>query len=160
METPLKGGAIISGLQAHPFTRAFWPDHIARLAPMASETRFDAGEIIFQEGDHSSFFYLILSGNVALEVVSPGRPIRISTLYTGDVLGWSSVTEDDSKQFQARALEPIHALAFDGARLRHACERDYAFGFAFMRAMAAVLSSRLHAVRAQLLESYTPVGSA
>ena len=149
-----------SVLQSHSFTKAFWPDHIARLAPMASEIHFDAGEIIFQEGDHSSFFYLIVSGNVALEVVAPGRPIRVATLYAGDVLGWSSITDDDSKQFQARALEPIHALAFDGARLRHACERDYAFGFAFMRAMAAVLSGRLHAVRAQLLETYTPVGSA
>jgi CRP/FNR family cyclic AMP-dependent transcriptional regulator len=147
-------------LQGHPFTRAFWPDHIARLAPMASETRFDPGELIFQEGDHSSFFYLIVSGNVALEVVAPGRPVRVATLYSGDVLGWSSITDDDSKQFQARALEPVHAIAFDGARLRHACERDYAFGFAFMRAMAAVLSGRLHAVRAQLLETYTPVGSA
>ena len=151
---------MISALQSHPFTKAFWPDHIARLAPMASETRFDADEIIFQEGDHSSFFYLIVAGNVALEVVAPGRPIRVATLYAGDVLGWSSITDDDSKQFQARALEPIHAIAFDGARLRHACERDYSFGFAFMRAMAAVLSGRLHAVRAQLLESYTPVGIA
>ena len=147
-----------SELERHPFTKAFWPEHIARLASMASETRFDAGEMIFQEGDHSSLVYLIVEGNVALEVVTPGRPVRIATLYAGDVLGWSSITDDDSKQFQARALEPVHAIAFDGARLRHACEQDYAFGFAFMRAMAKVLSERLHAVRAQLLESYTPVG--
>jgi CRP/FNR family cyclic AMP-dependent transcriptional regulator len=147
-------------LERHPFTKAFWPDHIARLAAMASEARFDAGEIVFQEGDHSSFFYLIVQGNVALEVVAPGRPVRVATLFAGDVLGWSSITEDDSKQFQARALEPVHAIAFDGARLRHACEKDYAFGFAFMRAMASVLSARLHAVRAQLLESYTPLGAA
>jgi CRP-like cAMP-binding protein len=147
-------------LEQHPFTKAFWPDHIARMASMASAARFDAGEVIFEEGDHSSFLYLLVEGNVALEVVTPGRPVRVSTLYAGDVIGWSSVTEDDSKQFQARALEPVRAIAFDGARLRHACERDYAFGFAFMRAMAAVLSTRLHAVRGQLLEAYTPVGTA
>ena len=149
---------MITELERHPFTRAFWPDHISRLAAMASEARFDAGEIVFEEGDHSSFFYLIVTGNVALEVATPGRPVRVATLYAGDVLGWSSITEDDSKQFQARAMEAVHAIAFDGARLRHACERDYAFGFAFMRAMATVLSARLHAVRTQLLDSYTPVG--
>ena len=144
-------------LAEHPFTRGFWPEHVARLAAMAAEVRFAAGELIFQEGDHSSFFYLLISGNVALEVVSPGRPVRVATLLAGDVLGWSSVTGDNGKQFQARALEPVDALAFDGARLCHACEQDYAFGFAFMRAAVGVLSNRLHSVRGQLLDVYSPV---
>jgi CRP/FNR family cyclic AMP-dependent transcriptional regulator len=146
-------------LQKHPFTKGFWPEHVARLAAMASETRFVPGELIFREGDHSSLFYLIISGNVALEVVPPGRPVRIATLYPGEVLGWSSVTGDNGKQFQARALEDVHALAFDGARLSHACEQEYAFGYAFMRAILSVMSERLHAIRAQLLDAYTPVGA-
>lgn len=148
----------MTALSEHPFTKTFWPDHLARLAAMAAEVRFETGELIFQEGDHSSFFYLLEDGNVALEVTTPGHPIRIATLYSGEVLGWSSVTGDDSKQFRARALEPVRAIAFDGARLRHACEQDYAFGFAFMRAVVQVLSARLRATRAQLLEAYTPVG--
>src|SRR3982750_655114 len=101
----------------HPFTERFWPERGARLASMASEAHFAPGELIFQEGDHSSFFYLLVSGNVALEVVSPGRPVRVATLLAGDVLGWSSITGDNGKQFQARALEPVHAVALDGARL-------------------------------------------
>ena len=148
-------------LQAHPFTHGFWPDHIARLAAMASQVSFRPGELIFHEGDHSSFFYLLVTGNVALEVIPPGRPVRIATLYPGEVLGWSSVTGDtDSKQFQARSLDPVTALAFDGARLRHACEEDYAFGFHFMRAILNVTSGRLHAMRAQLMDLYAPVATA
>ncbi|MBZ5727886.1 MAG: Crp/Fnr family transcriptional regulator [Acidobacteriia bacterium] len=145
-------------LQEHPFTKGFWPDHIARLAAMASETHFVPGELIFHEGDHSSFFYLLISGNVALEVVSPGHPVRVATLVAGEVLGWSSVTGDNGKQFQARALEEVHALAFDGARLGHACQEDYVFGFWFMRAILTVMTERLHAIRVQLLDAYTPVG--
>ena len=149
---------IVTGLlKQHPFTAGFWPEHVARLAAMASEARFLPGELIFHEGDHSSLFYLLISGNVALEVLSPGRPVRVSTLYAGEVLGWSSVTGDNGKQFQARALEEVHALAFDGARLCHACEEDYAFGFWFMRAILSVMSGRLHAIRTQLLDAYTPV---
>lgn len=147
-------------LSQHPFTAGFWPDHLARLADMASEAHFRAGELIFHEGDQSSLFYLLVSGNVALEVVDPGRPVRISTLYAGEVLGWSSITAAHDKQFQARSLENVHALAFDGARLRHACEEDYAFGFRFMRAAVNVISGRLHSVRAQLLDSCTPVAAA
>lgn len=149
---------IISGmLTGHPFTAGFWPDHIAHLAAMASEVHFLPGELIFHEGDHSSFFYLLISGNIALEVTAPGHPVRVSTLYAGEVLGWSSVTGENGKQFQARALENVHALAFDGARLCHACEQDYAFGFRFMRAILSVMSGRLHSIRIQLLDAYTPV---
>jgi len=144
-------------LKDHPFTKDFWPDHLARLAAMASEVHFQPGELIFHEGDHSSFFYLLVSGNVALEFVCPGHPLRVATLFAGEVLGWSSVTGDNGKQFQARALEQVHALAFDGARLRHACSDDFAFGYRFLDAILSVLSGRLHSVCAQLLGAYTPV---
>ena len=145
-------------IKSHPFAEGFWPDHVARLSAMGSEIHFRPGEVIFHEGDHSSFFYLLSSGNVALEVLSPGRPVRVATLYAGEVLGWSSVTgEADGKQFQARALEDVHAIAFDGARLRHACEEDYAFGFWFMRAILKVMSGRLQAIRVQLVDSYSPL---
>ena len=147
-------------LQTHPFTEGFWPDHLARLSAMASEVRFRPGELIFREGDHSSFFYLLISGNVALEAVSPGRLLRVTTLYAGEVLGWSSVMENhNGKQFQARSLEEVHALAFDGERLRHACEEDYVFGFWFMRAILNVMFGRMHAIRAQLMGAYSPVAA-
>src|ERR1039458_1086356 len=53
----------------------------------------------------------------------------------------------------------FHDGDFDGARLRHACERDYAFGFALMRAILTVMAERLHSIRVQLLDKYTPVGA-
>ena len=143
-------------LRSHRFTDGFWPEHVSLLAEMASRTHFKSGELIFLEGETSSLFYMIVTGTVALEVQTPGHSVRVATLYPGDILGWSSITGDNGKQFQARALEEVHALAFDGARLCHACQEDYAFGFFFMRAILAVTSNRLHAIRAQLLDAYTP----
>lgn len=146
-------------LREHPFTEGFWPEHIERLATMASVARFAAGELIFHEGDHSSLFYLVVEGNVALEVVTPGRAVRVSTLFSGDVLGWSSVVDAESKQFQARALEAVRAIGFDGARLRHACEADFSLGYALMRSVVKVMANRVHATRQQLQEVYTPVAA-
>jgi CRP-like cAMP-binding protein len=149
---------MVETIKCHPFAEGFWPDHIARLGAMGSEVHFRRGELIFHEGDRSSFFYLIVSGTVALEVLSPGRPLRVTTVYEGEVLGWSSVTgEEEGKQFQARALDDVAAIAFDGARLRHAFEEDYAFGFRFMRAIVKVMSGRMQAIRTQLVDTYTPV---
>jgi CRP-like cAMP-binding protein len=146
-------------LREHPFTEGLWPEHIARLAEMASVARFAPDELIFHEGDHSSLFYLLIEGNVALEVVTPGRAVRVSTLFGGDVLGWSSVVDTDCKQFQARALEPVRAVGFDGARVRHACEADYSLGYALMRAVVKVMANRVHATRQQLQEVYSPVAA-
>jgi CRP/FNR family cyclic AMP-dependent transcriptional regulator len=160
-EVLMSTDVIASILHSHPFTEGFWPDHIARLSNMAAEVRFRPGEAIYREGDHSSLFYLLIDGNVALEVMSPGRAVRVATLYAGEVLGWSSVMDGhNGKQFQARALEEGHTLAFDGERLRHACEEDYAFGFWFMRAILKVMSGRMHAIRAQLVDVYSPVAAA
>ena len=144
-------------LREHPFLEGFEPEHIGKLAAMASEVRFGKGELIFREGDESSFFYLLLSGSVALETTTAGRTLRIVTLGHGEELGWSSVTPSHRKQFQARSMEETQALAFDGVRLQHACEEDCRFGFALMRAMLRVVTRRLQSTRLQLLDMYSPV---
>ena len=103
-------------LRQHPFSEGFWPEHVQLLSEMAAETHFASGELIFQEGDRSSLFYLLLEGNVALEVIAPGHPVRVATLVSGEVLGWSSITGDPGKQFQARtgssARSPLTASAW------------------------------------------------
>ena len=58
----------------------------------------------------------------------------MQTLFAGDELGWSALLMGGSgKQFQARALERVEALAFEGADLLAACREDTAFGFALMQ---------------------------
>ena len=150
---------LIQALKEIAFTEGFQPGHIDKLADMAGEVHFAKNELIFREGDASSLFYLLLAGKVALDVTAAGRTIRIATLATGEELGWSSLTPDHTKRFQARVLEPVRALAFDGARLLHACEDDTAFGYAMARALLKVVAQRLHATRVQLLDVYTPVRS-
>ena len=146
-------------LREHPFLQDFAAEHIHRLAAMASEVRFGKGELIFREGDESSFFYLLLAGKVALETNAPGRIVRIVTVGPGEELGWSSVTPSHSKQFQARSLEETRAVAFDGVRLQHACEEDCRFGYTLMTAMLRVVAHRLQSTRLQLLDMYSPVSA-
>lgn len=146
-------------LREHPFLEGFRAEHIDQLAGMASEVRFAKGEIVFREGDESSFFYLVLSGTVALETTTPGRILRVATLGRGEELGWSSVTSRHSKQFQARCLEETRALAFDGVRLLHACEQNCGLGYALMVAMLRVVAQRLQSTRLQLLDMYSPAAA-
>ena len=146
-------------LRAHPFLEGFRPEHIDKLAAMGSEVRFGKGEMIFREGDESSFFYLLVSGTISLETTTPGRIVRITTLGHGEELGWSSVTPRHTKQFQARSLEETRAVAFDGVRLLHTCEEDCRFGYALMCAMLRVVTHRLQSTRLQLLDMYSPLSA-
>ncbi len=144
-------------LQRHPFVEEFRPEHIEKLAALAKEVRFERDHVIFHEGDDAHDFYLIVEGRVALEIEAPGHTFRVQTLHEGDELGWSAVLMGRGKHFQARALQPVHALAFDGVTLLDAFRDDPAYGFAFMYRMLGVVSERLQATRLQVLDMYSPV---
>jgi CRP/FNR family transcriptional regulator, cyclic AMP receptor protein len=139
-----------------PFFRGLRYEHLETLQTLAHEVRFDRDQIIFREGDESSFFYIILSGRVSLEVTALGRTLRVQTVGEGEEFGWSSMLPSQGKQFQARALDALKALAFDGARLREACDEDPVFGYALMKRLVGVVSERLGALRVQLLDLYAP----
>jgi CRP-like cAMP-binding protein len=144
-------------LARHPFTHGMGGPAIEKLAALARTVGFTRNEVIFREGDDIHDFFLITSGRVALEIVSDGVPHRVHTLSAGDELGWSAVLMGQGKYFQARALEPVEALAFDGGELLALCERDPAFGFKLMHRLLGVVAERLQATRLQLLDMYWPV---
>jgi CRP/FNR family cyclic AMP-dependent transcriptional regulator len=148
---------LLAVLHKHPFVEEFQPEHLERLAELAQEVHFDRDAVVFHEGDDTHDFYLIVKGRVALEIEAPDHTFRVQTLTAGDELGWSSLLMGRGKHFQARALEPTDALAFDGTALFEACRQDKAFGFALMYRMLGVVSERLQATRLQVLDMYSPV---
>ncbi len=149
---------LLGVLQRHPFVAEFRPDHTARLAEMAKQVHFEAGQVIFHEGDDYSVFYLLGTGMVALELELPGEQVlRVQTLYAGDEFDWSALLPHAGKHFQARALEPVTALAFEGDQLLASFKADPEFGVAFMLQLLGVVSERLRATRVQMLDMYSPV---
>lgn len=137
-----------------PLLEELEPRHITKLQELATEVEFQEGEIIFREGEECDQLYLVLSGRVALEILVPGRPVRIQTLTMGDELGWCSVLMRKGRLFQARCAEPVKALCFDGSKLLEVCEQDPAFGMALMHRLLAVVAGRLQATRMQLLDVF------
>jgi len=148
---------VMGMLQRHPFVEEFQPQHVEQLAMLATRVRFDQDQVIFREGDECSDFYLIVSGLVALEIAAPDHVFRVQTLSGGHELGWSALLMGRGKHFQARALERVEALAFDGGELLASCKRDPQFGFVFMHRLLGVVAQRLQATRLQLLDMHSPV---
>ena len=141
---------------AHPFIAGFDAAHIAQLALMARDMCFDKGVVIFPEGDQSREFYLLVHGMVALEIMSGGTRHRVQTLHAGDEFGFSALLSDKRKVLQARALDRVDVLVFDGEQLLETFKTDPAFGMAFAMRLVGVVSERLSAAREQLLDMYAP----
>jgi CRP-like cAMP-binding protein len=138
-----------------PALEGLSPAHRELVAGCARNVRFDAGEYIFREGDPANLFYAIRHGAVALEIHVPAREaVIIETLHEEDLLGWSWLFPPYRWSFDARATEPVGALAFDGSCLRGKCESDHDLGYELMSRIAQVIIERLQATRLRLLDVY------
>jgi len=143
-------------LEKHPFVADLPARMLEELAPLAREVGFAKDQVIFREGDECHDFYLVVSGRVALEVVSGTTTLRVQTLSGGEEFGWSAVMMGRGKHFQARALDAVEALAFDGAELMALCRQDTGLGFELMYRLLGVVAERLQATRLQLSDMYLP----
>lgn len=144
--------AVESVIADHPFLRGLKPEHLRLLADSAMRMRYEAGELIFREGDPANRFYLIEQGQVSLESHRKDEaPVAVQVIGPGDVLGWSWLFPPYYWHFDARVLEPTTAIFFYGTRLREQCEQNHDFGFEMMKRMTHVVIDRLQATRKQLL---------
>jgi len=138
-----------------PFLEGMSEERISLLAGCAANVHFDAGEVIFREGDPADVFYLVRHGTVGVELHAPARtPMTVETIEAGDVLGWSWIFPPYRSHFDARALSSVRATLFDGTCLRDKCEDDPALGYDLMKRFAQVFTERLHWTRLRLLDIY------
>ncbi|MEK7779977.1 MAG: cyclic nucleotide-binding domain-containing protein [Verrucomicrobiota bacterium] len=141
--------------QAHPFVRGLSAEALATLGTCAMPVTFEAGQLIFREGETANRFYLLLEGGVQLEAEAPDRPaVPVAELGAGDVLGWSWLFPPYTWNFTARAVTPVKAVFFYGTWLRERSETDVTLGYELMKRTAVVLMQRLQVTRQQLVLSY------
>jgi CRP/FNR family transcriptional regulator, cyclic AMP receptor protein len=143
----------IEAAKAHDLLSTLEPRHKEKLWGLAKEVRFGCDEIILRDGAKPDFLYFILEGKVALEIPAHGRRLLVQTLEAGDAAGWSSLMDGaEGGHFQARSLEPVRALAFEGPQLRAACESDPGFGYNMTKLVLGLVAGCLDAAGTRLIE--------
>jgi CRP/FNR family cyclic AMP-dependent transcriptional regulator len=139
----------------HPFFAGFAPEHVALIAGCGVIAHFEPGTYLFQAGLAAKHFFLIRHGAVSLELQPPGREaFRFATAMAGEVVGWSWLIPPYEWQFDARAIDRVRVVQFDGLCLRGKCDADPVLGYAVMKAFAAVLVDRFVDTRLQLIDVY------
>lgn len=142
-------------LREHRFLEGLSAEHRLLLVGCTKDACFAAGDYLMREGRRADVFYLIITGRVALETDVPGRgPVQMESLGPGDVLGLSWLVPPYREHLDARAVEPVDALAVDAACLRDKLEADHELGYALIRRVFEQAYRRLVRVRMQRLDLY------
>jgi len=149
------GDGVDEAVRRHPFLEGFAPMFFDALCDCVSIHRFTSQQQIFQEGGEADYFYLIVSGEVALETFVPGwGMVTIQILGAGDALGWSSLFPPHDWQFTATTREPTEVISLNAARLRRIAEADHEFDCELLTRAAKTLYQRLLGTRKHLVELY------
>lgn len=150
---------LVNELQTRTLLSALKPQQLAQLAAHARQRPLAAGEVLFRQGDPAEHFYVVRDGSVLVGVPAINGPaLEVQQLGADEVLGWSWLIPPYRWSFEARAVVDSTLVEFDGKALLQACERDPALGYAVMKVFASLMSTRLHAARMRMMESWAPSG--
>lgn len=139
-------------IQSHPFFQGMKAQHLAHLGYGAKESSYEAGEILFHEGEPANRMFLVQSGAVALEVHEPNDGTAVvETVREGGVIGWSWLLPPFRWHLGARVVEPTKVIVLDGAHLLATAEQRHDFGYELMKRVAQIVVRRLESTRKELL---------
>lgn len=127
------------------------------LASIATLFEMEAGDILFKEGDREDYLYILLEGQLVLEMEVPTRgQVPFYTAETWDIIGWSSLTPiARQRTASVRATKPCVLIGLNSKLLQQTCEEDHELGFVVMSRLANVVANRLLTTRLCLLEIIT-----
>ncbi|HSZ89236.1 MAG TPA: cyclic nucleotide-binding domain-containing protein [Acetobacteraceae bacterium] len=112
--------------------------------------RFAADEFLFHAGEPADEFFLLKDGLVALEM----NRVTIATIGDDELLGVSWLLTPRAWTWDARALQPVNALAIDVEQLIALCEQDHSVGYHFMKQVGSVLEWRFLSTALQAANLY------
>lgn len=135
------------------------PEELEFLASTASEETMDSGHVVFHHGERAREFFLILDGEVSVEIPAiEGPTLFLQHLQSGQVLGWSWLIPPYQWSFMARSEKPSRVLRFDGAKVLERCEADPRFGYHLLKAFSALMSERLGNARRRIMKEWQARG--
>jgi CRP-like cAMP-binding protein len=142
-------------LAEHPFFVGTDATDVGSVVGCARNVRFEAGQFIFREGQPADQFFIVREGRVSLEVYAPASgAIVIETIGAGEIVGVSWLFPPYRWELDARAIEPVRAIALDGSCLRHRCDENPRLGYTLMQRLSLVIHRRRQSVQTRLVDIY------
>jgi glutaminase len=121
-------------LAEHALTRGFEPEQLAALAAALEPCPFAVGEVLFEAGQEADAIFLLVAGEVRLELEpEPGKLRRLATLTPGLAFGELALAEVPVRPVTARGESAGECLVLPLAALERLGASDPALQAALLR---------------------------
>lgn len=140
-------------LQQFPLFDGFSENQMDMLRPLFVPSECHAGTVLFEQGEPATYFYLLISGEVAIHFKpDDGEDLVIARIKPGGMIGWSAVIGRRSYTSAAICTEFTELMRVRGADLQMLCAEHPETGNQFVDRMADVVAQRLESNHPQVLQ--------
>ena len=136
--------ARMTALQAVPLFSEVEPADLERVARMATERRYEAGENVVTEGEPAAAMYVIMSGEAEAIAASGAMETHLGTLRPGAFFGEMALFEGFPRANSVRATTHLECLALTSWDVQAELRTTPSIAIQMLKAMARRLRSADH----------------
>jgi CRP-like cAMP-binding protein len=124
---------------------------VQHVVNLAASRGFDAGEVIFQEGDMGRELYVIREGDVEIaRSGASGAPMTLARLSAGDYFGEMAFVDEKPRSASAKALSPLQVCVLPSGTLDRAVELNVGMALYLTGVVCKIMARRLNATLKKL----------
>jgi len=130
---------------------------LASIAGMLKEERFSAGQLVIKEGDPADFLYILRSGEMEVRKTidrKSGKHKTLAILEEGDVFGEMGIFGEEVRAADVVTVKDSLLWRMDFKDFLSLLNTDPKIGVQLLKAMIAILVSRLKATNQELATLY------
>jgi len=132
--------------------QSFNPEQLALLRPVFNLFFMPAGSLFFEQGEQTDYFYILVSGEVAIRYKPEDGPsLVITRLHSEGVIGWGAVIGNPYYTSSAVCVNDCTVLRLRRQTLRQFTASNPALGRAFVEKLAGLIEVRLRSNHPQLM---------
>ena len=88
------------------------------------QAKYNAGDILFKEGDPSDVVYKVVSGEVEVFMESDGKTVVLGLMKAGEFIGEMGIVDDQPRSASARAKNHVSVIVYEENEFLRLISRD------------------------------------
>ena len=142
----------IQFLKTVPFFGELSSWQLKRVSEIVFARNFEAGELIFEQGQPGAAIFLIMDGEVSVEIVKDNVVTQLAVLERGAFFGEMALLDEAPRSASARSRESCKTLALYRNDLSRLIHTDPATACHIYQALARIVGDRLRSTN-ELVQS-------